>query len=51
MIDLGTFAGCHAIFDRRLSGGDRARVLLHILSNRLIALDLPSGQIDRTTPH
>jgi len=51
LIEAGAFAGCQAVFDRRLSGKDRVRVLLHLLNNRLIALDLPSGQICRTTPH
>jgi transcription antitermination factor NusG len=50
-IETGAFAGCHAIFDCCLSGRDRVRVLLQILSNQLIALHLPSGQICRTTPH
>ncbi len=46
-IQAGPFAGQEAIFDSRLSGNQRVRVLLQLLSNRRLALELPSGQIQR----
>ena len=44
----GPFAGCEAIFDMRLSGNERVRVLLKLLQQkRQIPLELPAGQIQR----
>jgi transcription antitermination factor NusG len=45
VIHSGPFAGYEAIFDARLPGSDRARVLLKLLKNRQLPVDLPAGQI------
>ena len=45
VVHSGPFAGYEAIFDARLPGSDRVRVLLKLLKNRQIPVDLPSGQI------
>jgi transcription antitermination factor NusG len=41
----GPFAGYQAIFDTRLGGQDRVRVLLQLLNERCIPLELRAGQI------
>jgi transcription antitermination factor NusG len=46
-IKSGPFAGYNAIFDARLSGGDRVRVLLALLDDRQVALDLSEAQLER----
>ena len=43
----GPFAGYEAIFNARISGEDRVRVLLKLLSRNQVPLVLPSGQIQR----
>jgi transcriptional antiterminator RfaH len=43
----GLFAGYEAIFDARLSGSDRVRVLLKLLNERCIPLQLRAAQIER----
>ena len=43
----GTFAGYEGIFDVRLSGADRVRVLLSLLDNRLIPVEMPASYIRR----
>ena len=45
VIHSGPFAGYEAIFDTRLPGSDRVRVLLKLLKNRQMQVDLPVGQI------
>lgn len=45
VIHSGPFAGYEAIFDARLPGSDRVRVLLKLLKNRQLLVDLPAGQI------
>lgn len=47
VIQDGPFAGYAAIFDSRLSGGERVRVLLRLLQKRMFPLDLPAGQVRR----
>ena len=46
MVDIsdGPFAGHKAIFDSRLSGGERARVLLTLLDHQTIQIQLPLSQ-------
>lgn len=44
----GAFAGYEAIFDARLSGVNRVRVLLSMLCSRQIPVDLPAGYLERT---
>lgn len=47
VIRKGPFAGYDAIFDARLSGNDRVRVLIRLLSDRHVPLELHAGQISR----
>jgi transcription antitermination factor NusG len=47
LIQDGPFAGQEAIFDARISGNERVRVLLKLLRGRQVPLELPSGQIER----
>jgi transcription antitermination factor NusG len=49
-IHTGPVAGYQAIFDRRLAGNKRVRVLLEMLRGRTISVDLKSAQIKRTRP-
>ena len=46
-IQAGPFSGYEAIFDSRLPGNQRVRVLLELLSKGSLPLELPSGQIQR----
>ncbi len=43
-ITQGPFAGYEAIFDIRLSGSERVRVLIRLLNERLVPLELRAGQ-------
>ena len=45
VIHSGPFAGYEAIFDGRLPGSDRVRVLLKLLKSRQMPVDLPAGQL------
>lgn len=47
VITSGPFAGYEAIFDARLGGGDRVRVLLALLSDRTVPAELSAAQIRR----
>ena len=49
-IQDGPFAGYDAIFDTRLSGQDRVRVLLNLLQKRQMPLELMGRQIRRAKP-
>ncbi len=44
-IHSGPFAGYEAIFDVRLPGTERVRVLLKLLKNRQLQVELPAGQM------
>ena len=47
-ISDGPFAGYEAIFDARISGSERVRVLLELLNDqRQVPLELDAGQISR----
>ena len=46
-IEAGPFSGYEAIFDARLPGSQRVRVLLKLLNKNQVPLDLPEGQIKR----
>jgi transcriptional antiterminator RfaH len=46
-IQGGPFDGYEAIFDVRLPGSERVRVLLKLLQARQVSLDLPASQIQR----
>ena len=43
----GPFAGYEAIFDARLPGNERVRVLLKLLNRQQVPLVLPTGQVQR----
>jgi transcription antitermination factor NusG len=45
LIHDGPFAGYEAIFDLRLPGSERVRVLIKLLSQRQVPVELNSGQI------
>lgn len=47
LIQDGPFAGYEAIFDVRLPGSERVRVLIKLLSDRQVPLELRSGQIQQ----
>jgi len=44
-INSGPFSGYHAIFDSKLSGNDRVRVLLQMLQDRQVCVELSGEQI------
>jgi transcriptional antiterminator RfaH len=44
-IQEGPFAGYEAIFDVRLPGRERVRVLIKLLSERQVPVELQAGQI------
>jgi transcriptional antiterminator RfaH len=46
-ISSGPFAGYEAIFDTRLPGTERVRVLIQMLSERNIPVELKAGQVER----
>jgi transcriptional antiterminator RfaH len=46
-IQAGPFGGYEAIFDARLAGGERVRVLLEWLGGRRIPVELNAAQIER----
>lgn len=46
-IQAGPFTGYEALFDTRLPGNERVRVLMKLLSKRQVPLELPEGQIKR----
>lgn len=47
LIQAGPFAGYQAIFDTRISGTERVRVLLEFLSNRRVPVELAVHQVQR----
>lgn len=49
VIQDGPFAGYEAVFDSRLSGVNRVRVLLTLLQKRRVPLELSAGQIQQKT--
>jgi transcription antitermination factor NusG len=46
----GSFKGYEALFDAQLQGQDRVRVLLKMLSDRLVAVELESDAITLLSP-
>ena len=46
-ISEGLFVGYEAIFDTRLPGSERVRVLIRMLSDRRVLVELQAGQITR----
>jgi transcriptional antiterminator RfaH len=46
-IQVGPFAGYEAIFDGRLSGGERVRVLLELLGGRRLPVELSAACIEQ----
>lgn len=47
LIHEGPFAGYEAIFDVRLPGSERVRVLIRLLSQRQVPVELSAGHIKR----
>ena len=45
LVHSGPFAGYEAIFDGRLPGTERVKVLLKLLRNRKMLIELPAGYI------
>jgi len=45
VISSGPFSGYEGIFDIRLDGNERVRVLLNLLQNRQMRLEVPVGQV------
>jgi transcription elongation factor/antiterminator RfaH len=43
LVHSGPFAGYEAIFDVRLPGTERVRILLKLLRNRILPVELPAG--------
>ena len=50
LIESGPFAGYEGIFDTRLPGSDRVRVLLKLLRDRQLPLDLPAALVRPKKP-
>jgi len=50
VIQDGPFAGYEAIFDVRLPGKERVRVLLQMLTRRSVPLELSAAQIQKKKP-
>jgi len=48
-INEGPFSGYKAVFDTRLSGSQRVRVLLEVLQNQQLRVELPAGHIQRVS--
>jgi transcription antitermination factor NusG len=46
-IHQGPFSGYEAIFDARVRGSERVRVLLELLNGARLPVELPSGHIER----
>jgi transcription elongation factor/antiterminator RfaH len=47
VVQDGPFREYEAVFDTRLSGTERVRILLNLLNKKLIPLELPTGLIQR----
>ena len=45
-ISEGPFVGNEAIFQTRLSGGDRVRLLLELLSGRSVPIEMNAAQVE-----
>jgi transcriptional antiterminator RfaH len=45
-IQAGPFAGHEAIFDTRLQGGERVRLLLQMLSGQRVPIELDAAQVE-----
>ena len=45
-IERGPFAGHEAMFDSRLRGGERVRLLLELLSGQSVPIEMDAAQID-----
>jgi transcriptional antiterminator RfaH len=51
LIEAGPFQGNEAIFDARLPGRERVRVLLRLLQSRDVSLELPESHIRSLPAH
>lgn len=50
VIENGPFAGYEAIFDERISGNERVRVLLKMLSSRQLPMEIKASSIRKKKP-
>lgn len=50
-IQSGPFAGYEAIFDARLAGSERVRVLLKLIQGRAAKMEIPAGLLERKMNH
>ncbi len=50
VIEDGPFSGYEAIFDERLSGNERVRILLKMLSSRQVPVEINVGSIRKKRP-
>jgi transcription antitermination factor NusG len=50
LIESGPFAGYEAIFNERISGKERVRVLLKMLSDQQVPVEINVGNIRKTRP-
>jgi transcriptional antiterminator RfaH len=46
-IQAGPFEGYEAVFDMRMSGNDRVKVLLELINGKSVALDIQATKVDR----
>ena len=51
IIHGGPFDSYQGIFDMRVTGSERVRILLNLLDRRQLRLDLPAGQIEQIKRH
>ena len=49
-ITSGPFAGYEALFDTRINGAERVRVLLRLLAREHVSLEVPASEIVRVHP-
>jgi len=50
-IQSGPFAGYEAIFDARIAGSERVRVLLKLIQGRATKMEVPAGLLERSKKH
>lgn len=51
VISTGPFIGYEGIFDTRIDGRDRVRILLNLLQNRQMRLEVPVGKVQLQKLH
>lgn len=46
----GVFAGYEGVFDLRVGGADRVRVLIRLMGDRVVPVQMPVGQLELVSP-